>query len=148
MNRDDVAPFWQRKSLAELDHDEWELLCDGCGRCCLHKLEDEETGAVRHTAVACRLLDLGRVRCGDYANRHAAVPDCLRLSPESDALFGLLPKSCAYRTLWEGRPLADWHPLVSGDPESVRRAGISVWGRVVGEAEADLADLERYVYED
>jgi uncharacterized cysteine cluster protein YcgN (CxxCxxCC family) len=148
MNTDADAPFWQRKSLAELDPEEWELLCDGCGRCCLHKLVDVETGSVRVTAVACRLLDLDHVRCSDYANRHVGVPECLRLSPESDASFAQLPNSCAYRMRWEGRPLADWHPLVSGDPESVRRAGISVWRKVIGEADADLEDLERYAYED
>jgi len=148
LGTDAEATFWERKSLAELDREEWESLCDGCGRCCLHKLVDAATGAVRFTAVACRLLDLDRVRCSDYANRRARVPDCLRLSPESGATFAQLPNSCAYRMLWEGRPLADWHPLLSGDPESVRRAGISVWSRVVAEAEADLDDLERYAYED
>ncbi len=148
MNGDVEEPFWRRKSLAELSRDEWESLCDGCGRCCLHKLVDEETGTVRFTAVACRLLDLDRVRCNDYPNRRARVPDCLRLSPESDAVFAQLPNSCAYRTLWEGRPLAPWHPLVSGDAESVHAAGISVRGKVIGEAEVDLEDLERYAYED
>jgi hypothetical protein len=148
LGSDANAPFWQRKSLAELDPEEWESLCDGCGRCCLHKLADVATGAVRFTAVACRLLDLDRVRCSDYANRRARVPDCLRLSPESETVFAQLPDSCAYRMLWEGRPLADWHPLVSGDPKSVRSAGISVRGKVIGEAEADLEDIERYAYED
>ncbi len=144
MSSDADAPFWERKPLSEFDRDEWESLCDGCGRCCLHKLADVEAGAARFTSVACHLLDLDRVRCSDYANRHVRVPDCLRLSPEADRVFALLPNSCAYRMLWEGRPLADWHPLVSGDPESVRRAGISVWGKVIGEAEADLENLERY----
>jgi uncharacterized cysteine cluster protein YcgN (CxxCxxCC family) len=103
---------------------------------------------VRFTAGACRLLDLDCVRCSDYANRHVRVPDCLRLSPESDAIFAQLPNSCSYRMLWEGRPLAPWHPLVSGDPESLRCAGLSVWGKVICEAEADLEELERYAYED
>jgi len=143
----DDAPFWRHKTLAELDREEWESLCDGCGRCCLHKLEDGATGAVRFTAVACRLLDLDRVRCSDYASRHARVPQCLRLGPESQAVFAQLPNSCAYRLLWEGRPLADWHPLVSRDPVSVERAGISVRGKVVGEADVDLDDLGRYAYE-
>jgi len=125
------VPFWQRKSLAELDREEWESLCDGCGR-----------------AVACRLLDLGRIRCNDYANRRARVSDCLRISPESDAVFSQLPNSCAYRMLWEGRPLASWHPLVSGDAESVHAAGISVRDKVIAEAEADLENLDRYAYED
>jgi uncharacterized cysteine cluster protein YcgN (CxxCxxCC family) len=103
---------------------------------------------VRFTSVACRLLDLDRIACSDYANRHARVPDCLRLSPESVAIFAQLPTSCAYRMLWEGRPLAPWHPLLSGDSESVHRAGISVLGKVIAEAEVDLEDLERYAYED
>jgi uncharacterized cysteine cluster protein YcgN (CxxCxxCC family) len=148
LSSDVEEPFWQRKSLAELNREEWESICDGCGRCCLHKLVDEETGTVRFTAVACRLLDLDRIRCNDYANRRARVPDCLRLSPESDAVFAQLPNSCAYRMLWEGRPLAPWHPLVSGDAESVHDAGISVRGKVIGEAEVDLEDLERYAYDD
>lgn len=148
MNADDDAPFWQRKTLVELDREEWESLCDGCGRCCLHKLEDPATGAVRFTAVACRLLDLERVHCSDYAQRHARVPHCLRLVPDDVALFAGLPNSCAYRRLHEGRPLADWHPLVSGDPESVHRAGISVRGRVVAEDDVDLDELERYAYDD
>jgi uncharacterized cysteine cluster protein YcgN (CxxCxxCC family) len=148
LNSDAEAPFWQRKSLAELDREEWESLCDGCGRCCLHKLADDVTGEVRFTAVACRLLDLDRVRCSDYANRHARVSECLRLSAGSTEIFEQLPNTCAYRSLWEGRPLAPWHPLLSGDPDSVRREGISVWGKVAAEADADLEDLERYAYED
>jgi hypothetical protein len=148
LSSDADAPFWQQKGLAELDRAEWESLCDGCGRCCLYELTDAATGAVRFTAVACRLLDLDRTRCRDYANRHARVSDCLLLSPEAEAIFAQLPNSCAYRMLWEGRPLADWHPLVSGDAESVHRAGISIRGKVIGEADADLEDLERYAYED
>jgi len=148
LSSDVELPFWQRKSLAEFDRDEWESVCDGCGRCCLHKLADEETGAVRFTSVACRLLDLDAIRCGDYANRRSRVRDCLRVSPESDAVFAQLPNSCAYRMLWEGRPLASWHPLVSGDAESVHAAGISVRGKVIAEADADPEDLDRYAYDD
>jgi uncharacterized cysteine cluster protein YcgN (CxxCxxCC family) len=141
------GPFWLRKSLAEMTPDEWESLCDGCGRCCLHKIEDAE-GEVRFTAVACRLLDLEMIRCSDYAHRSERVKECLQLKSESSESFAALPNSCAYRRLDEGRPLADWHPLVSGDPDSVRRAGISMRGRVVAEAEVDLEDLERYAFED
>lgn len=148
MSSDANAAFWKRKSLAELDREEWESLCDGCGRCCLHKLADVAAGTLRFTSVACRLLDLDHVRCSDYANRRSRVPDCLDLSSESEEAFAQLPNSCAYRLLREGRPLADWHPLESGDPESVHRAGISVRGKAIAETEADLEDLERYVYDD
>jgi|TARA_R110000851_G_scaffold328522_1_gene499390 uncharacterized cysteine cluster protein YcgN (CxxCxxCC family) len=138
-------PFWEEKSLAEMSRDEWEQLCDGCARCCLHKLEDEENGDIFYTDVACQLLDQTSCRCVDYRHRLAKVPDCLALSPEKIDQFHWLPDTCAYRLLAAGRRLKAWHPLVSGDPESVHRAGISVRGRVVEEFSVAEQDMEDHV---
>jgi uncharacterized cysteine cluster protein YcgN (CxxCxxCC family) len=128
-----MTDFWQRKPLVDLTPAEWEALCDGCGRCCLHKLEDEDTGELYFTNVACRLLDLRTCRCREYARRVELIPDCLILSPSNLELFKQLPSTCAYRLLAEGRPLPDWHPLITGDVDSVHSAGISVRGKVVSE---------------
>ena len=132
----DKTPFWKSKTLAEMSRAEWESLCDGCGRCCLHKLRDEATDALAYTEVACRLLDLQSCRCSDYAARKQRVPDCVKLTPKKLAAIDWLPPSCAYRMVAEGRDLAWWHPLVSGDPETVHRAGVSVRGRAVDERKA------------
>ena len=136
-------PFWRRKTLAEMTRSEWESLCDGCAKCCLDKLEDDDTGEIQYTEVACRLLDLGTCRCTDYSNRTRFVPDCVVLTPRTVARLTWLPSSCAYRLVSEGKDLAWWHPLVSGDPETVHRAGVSVRGRAVPEALA--GDLEDHV---
>lgn len=125
-------PFWRTTPLAAMSAAEWESLCDGCGRCCLVKLEDEDTGAVAYTDVACRLFDAERCRCADYENRSALVSDCVRLTPEAVPTLGWLPPTCAYRLIDEGKDLPFWHPLVSGNPASVEAAGISVAGRVAG----------------
>jgi len=130
-------PFWRRKSLVDMTTEEWESLCDGCARCCLIKLEDVDTGEIRYTDIACRLLDLGDCRCTQYDTRNRLVPDCVRLSPDKIADLGWMPSSCAYRLIAEGRDLPWWHRLVSGDPDTVHRAGISVRDRVVPEQRGD-----------
>ncbi len=137
--------FWEEKSLSELNQEEWEALCDGCGKCCLHKIEDIDTGEVFYTNVACRLLDLTICRCKDYANRSRLVLDCLQLDADLAQELAWLPESCAYRMVAEGRPLAWWHPLNSGSPETVRQVGISICGKAVAEEEIDLDDLEDMV---
>jgi hypothetical protein len=129
-------PFWKTKSLAEMSDGEWESLCDGCGRCCLVKLEDEDDGSIHFTDVGCRLLDGNTCRCRDYANRSARVDDCVRLTPQNLASLNWLPPTCAYRLLSNGGDLYWWHPLVSGDPETVHAAGISVSGRVAADEDA------------
>jgi uncharacterized cysteine cluster protein YcgN (CxxCxxCC family) len=136
------APFWRVKTLAQMNAREWESLCDGCGRCCLVKLEDEDTGEVQYTDVGCRLLDGTSCRCRDYRRRQTKVADCVRLTPAAVGSLKWLPPTCAYRLLDEGRTLPSWHPLVSGDPNSVHAAGVSVRERLSGhEDEFTLAEL-------
>lgn len=137
-------PFWETKSLQQMTPSEWESLCDGCGRCCLHKLEDEDDGELAFTSVSCRYLDPTACRCKVYSEREQRVADCLVLTPQSPYL-NWLPSSCAYRRLSEGRPLAAWHPLVSGDPASVHAAGIGVRGRVISEADVHPDDLDQFI---
>jgi len=140
--------FWEHVPLAEMTHEEWEALCDGCGKCCLIKLEDEETGALHYTDVACRLFDEESCRCGNYPLRKTLVEGCVVLSMESLAYAaGWLPETCAYRRLWEGQSLPGWHPLVTGDGQSVHAAGVSVRGRTVPEWEVAEDDLEDHIVE-
>ncbi len=134
--------FWE-KPLHQLSRAEWEALCDGCGKCCLHKAEDAHTGEVEPTNVACRLLDRESGRCTHYRGRRAFVPDCVRLTPAGISKLGWLPSTCAYRLRSEGKPLPDWHHLISGSRETVHEAGISVRGWTVSEAEA--GDLEHHM---
>lgn len=128
-------PFWQTKQLEEMTQDEWESLCDGCGKCCLNKLEDEDSGEVIYTNVACRLLDTETCSCKDYQRRFELVADCLILSSDPDKQFSWLPSTCAYRLLAHKQELPWWHPLVSGDKDTVHLSGNSVRRRVVSETE-------------
>ena len=142
MSRSAAAPpFWETKSLAEMTDAEWESLCDGCGKCCLVLLEDEETGEVWETDVACRLFDARERRCTDYTRRHARVPDCVRLTPENAGALPWMPETCAYRRLARGQGLPDWHPLVTGDPRSTVRAGIAAPPDLANERDADPETL-------
>lgn len=137
--------FWENYSLQELSAPEWEALCDGCGRCCLHKLEYEDSDAIDYTDVACRLLDLSTAQCSDYPGRKKHVPDCVQLTPANIREIDWLPASCAYRRLNEGRGLARWHPLISGNTQSVQSAKISVIGRVLPETVVDEDEIEEHV---
>lgn len=128
-----MTEWWHDLALDELTPAQWESLCDGCARCCLHKLEDEETGEVFYTGIRCRYLDEQTCRCTDYANRSVLVPNCIRLQPEQLGDFDWLPLTCAYRLRSHGKPLPEWHPLVSGEAESVHRAGISIRGRAISD---------------
>jgi len=143
-----TEPFWRTKSLEEMSEDEWEALCDGCGRCCLLKLEDEDTGDVHLTRLSCRLLDIGNCRCLDYGRRHEIVSDCLSISPELVRNLSWLPASCGYRRVAEGKDLAWWHPLVSGTTETVHQAGISVRGWARPESTVKELSLHRYIIAD
>jgi uncharacterized cysteine cluster protein YcgN (CxxCxxCC family) len=135
-----ALPFWKTTALADMSQAQWESLCDGCGRCCLHKLIYEEAEQLCHTNVACRLLDLNSCQCGKYSQRRKHVPDCVSLTPAALREINWLPPTCAYRRLEEGRDLAWWHPLVSGSPDTVHEAGISVRGRAVSERQAGPLD--------
>lgn len=133
------APFWQTKSLAQMTEAEWEALCDGCGKCCLVKLEDEESGEIAYTDLSCQLLDTQNCRCRHYDRRLELVPDCVKLTKDNLAQINFMPPSCAYRLLDEGKPLPAWHPLVTGDSDSTLKAGRSVVGRVTPETLAGPA---------
>lgn len=139
------VPFWRRKRLADMTTEEWESLCDGCGKCCLVKLQDADTDAVAYTDVACRLLDCDSCRCSDYPNRKTKVSDCVVLSPDLVNELGWMPSTCAYRLLKEGKDLYWWHPLISGNPDTVHDAGISVRGRVISETVVEDAELPEHV---
>lgn len=143
----DEPGFWQTKRLDQMTNEEWEQLCDGCARCCLNKLEDWETGEIAWTNVACALLDEKTCRCRDYENRQKTIPDCVQLTPEAVKTLSWLPPTCAYRLLSEGNELYWWHPLVSGDPDTVHQAGISTRSRTVSEEGMSAEDLEDYVVE-
>ncbi len=155
---DDTAPiarpglasrFWERKSMDKMSPDEWEALCDGCGKCCLNKLEDEDTGHVVTTRVACRLFDDNTCRCSQYEIRHQFVPECIVMSPDTIREHAYwLPSTCAYKLVAEGKPLPEWHPLLTGDPETVHRSGASIRHRTVPEFEVGEDDWEDHIIED
>lgn len=130
------SPFWQTTKLNDMSQEEWESLCDGCGLCCLHKLEDFDTAEVSYTNVACRLLNLETCRCHKYSKRKKLVPDCVILKPEDVKNFKWLPKTCAYRLIYEGKDLYDWHHLISGSRLTVHKAGISVSQKAISERDA------------
>ena len=136
-NDAETAPFWERKRLHEMSAREWESLCDGCGLCCLIRFEDEESGEIIPTRVSCRLFDGEACACKDYANRKQHVPDCIKLTPWVIEDLQWMPRSCAYRRLHEGKPLPVWHPLLTGDRESVHEAGVSIRGQTISEAALD-----------
>lgn len=139
--------FWENQSLQELSPDQWESLCDGCGQCCLVKLEDEETAEVYRTNVSCKLLDVNTCRCKDYANRLQQVPECVQVSLEKTEQFDWMPETCAYRRLFEGKPLFSWHPLLSGSEETVHTAGVSVQAYAISEEYVHPDQLEDYISE-
>jgi hypothetical protein len=136
-------PFWKTTKLSQMTRAQWESLCDGCGKCCLNKLIDDDTGELFFTNAACHQLDLRNCRCKDYANRHDLVPDCVKLTPRNINKIDWLPETCAYRLVRDGKDLAWWHPLVSGDRNTVHKAGISVRGRAISEAKA--GPLENHI---
>ena len=140
-----VEPFWIRKTLDQLDQEEWESLCDGCGLCCLQKLEDEDDNSVYYTRIACKLLDLKTCRCTDYPNRRDSVPDCIQLSPGKAEEFKWLPPTCGYRLVSERKDLPLWHPLVCGDPDAVHHELISQSGRMLAEGSVPEEDWEDHL---
>jgi uncharacterized protein len=137
--------FWTQIKLADMTDDQWESLCDGCGKCCVIRLEDEDTGEIYTTNVACKLLDGVSCQCRDYENRKSVVPDCVKLTPQNMGELGWLPKTCAYRLIAEGRALYDWHPLISGDRKTVVRSGMSVSGKTIPEARVKARHLVNHI---
>ncbi|MEX1235358.1 MAG: YcgN family cysteine cluster protein [Roseovarius sp.] len=141
--------YWEDTPLTRMTRPEWEALCDGCGKCCMNKLEDEDTGEVVMTRVACRLFDDTSCQCAQYPIRHQFVPECIVLKPTNmDANLYWMPETCAYKLLWQGKKLYDWHPLISGDPQSVHDAGVSMQSRTVPEFEIDEDDWEDHIIEE
>ncbi|MDY7218935.1 YcgN family cysteine cluster protein [Denitrificimonas sp. JX-1] len=140
-----VKAFWKRKTLEEFTQEEWELLCDGCGLCCLQKLEDEDDGGVYYTKIACKLLDLDTARCSNYSQRKSFVPDCIQLTADQTDAFRWLPTTCAYRLVHEGKDLFPWHHLVCGNADAVHAEGISRIGRMVSELDVAADDWEKHL---
>lgn len=137
--------FWKTKTLRQMSTSEWEALCDGCGKCCLVKLIDDLTDDLHYTTVACKLLNCDSCQCGDYENRKSLVEDCVILSPRLIEELDWMPSTCAYRLIYEGKDLYWWHPLISGNPDTVHEAGISVRGRAISEREVEDSELPKYI---
>lgn len=137
--------FWEEKSLSEMTQEEWESLCDGCGRCCLNKLEDEETGEIYFTNVTCKLMDIEKSCCTDYKNRKVSMPECMILSVDNEAALEVMPSTCAYRLLQHNKPLPEWHPLITGTKDSVVDAGMSVTGKVISEEHIHYEQLPEHL---
>ena len=150
INREPLeSKFWERKKLKNMSKREWEALCDGCGKCCLNKIEDDETGRVLLTRIACRLFDDTTCRCGQYNIRHQFVPECISLTPDNISQHAYwLPKTCAYVLLWENKTLFDWHPLMSGNFDTVHKVGISIQGQSIPEFEVNHDDWEDHIIEE
>lgn len=141
--------FWEDTPLTRMTRQEWEALCDGCGKCCMNKLEDEDTGEVEMTRVACRLFDDSTCQCGQYGTRHQFVPECITLSPKNlDKNLYWMPETCAYKLLWQGKTLLDWHPLLTDRADSVHDAGVSMQGRTLPEFEVHEDDWEDHIIEE
>jgi uncharacterized cysteine cluster protein YcgN (CxxCxxCC family) len=136
--------FWETATLEDMTAAQWESLCDGCGKCCMSKLIDDDTDEIHFTTVACQLFDAGTCRCTDYQNRQEKIADCVQLTPQNVRTIPWLPVTCAYRLIAEGKPLYDWHPLISGDPKSVHRASMSMKDRVTA-YEQDMAHDGEYL---
>ncbi len=135
--------FWETKKLSEMTTQEWESVCDGCGKCCLNKLEDEDSGEIFFTSVVCNLIDLDSCRCTRYSERTTLVPECLDLKQHDFSEYNWLPSTCAYRLLSDGKQLPTWHPLISGSGESVKEAGVSICSYAMKESEVN--DLEDHI---
>ena len=140
-----TTPFWEEKSFEEMSIDEWESLCDGCGKCCLHKLEDDATDEVFYTRVACQYMNADDCRCSVYPRRAELVPNCITLTPQDVPVFHWLPSTCAYRLIAEGRPLNAWHPLISNDRTSVHAIGVSMAGKTVSEEHIHPSEHEEHI---
>lgn len=140
-----TEPFWKTKTLDEMNSQEWESLCDGCAKCCLHKLEDYDTSEVHYTRVVCKYLREEDCQCTQYLDRNDLVPQCVWLNPDDVSGFDWLPATCAYRVIAEGRDLSWWHPLVSGDPETVHRAGVSIQHKVISELHVHPDSYEEHI---
>ncbi|PHS17522.1 MAG: hypothetical protein COA86_09525 [Kangiella sp.] len=140
--------FWETIPFDQLDQKQWESLCDGCGQCCAHKLQDDETEEVFLTNVVCQYLDHQTCHCSVYENRHQYVPDCIKITPENAKTLNWIPETCAYRLVANGKPLPEWHPLVVGDRASTKQANMTILNKVISEEDVEMDDLEDYLVED